>query len=651
MANYRFKNGRYERQASDGTWFEVTKNKDGLFTWTQPNGKKVVDKKKVTFKADPNSKKSGPKPKTTSGAGHTPSAPSNEFVNDVLKDISITYDKYARGFSRKWNTIVVPAYYRTKHKVGNFFDDLLGNNSRNYSSNPNSQSNSQGDSQDNSNKKLKPHQYVQKWSQDTVTVPDVLTPENWKGNLIDLTGYNFKIENRGNQNNGNYQEKYLLMSEPLVQKKSKYIPFSVPYTQTASWFKNPKNKYVGDEEYVDEDWNRDNKVSVSNLTYFAGIDNGKLKIDSLPNFEDNQLLMPALNKASDVVSDEIEEGKKYLIVDDRGKVMFVPTTRGDFEMYAHNADSVKRFLKTAVNPKKITMDNGAYDHFVRIDNPEKNGWTTYHNGGYGANSVARGDGQVLVGYKKRGGRLIPKCQDGSELHPFPLSEIEVYPSKVKPEPFIPFNYIPKGTPNYRGMVIHNGKPVKAIDYRTGLPTRECAMFANSILTDDPNYEEGWGHAWTRSMLDEYLINGYDHLGAKPDTYNLNKILKRNNDAADYVLNNIPMGDLNKNQIYKAHMYYTNSKKHQQAYDEGENGITSTHTGNMFYNHNTDQWEVVHNIDGNVYLNNLTDILGGNNKLGFGITAISLAQKTPKPVKPVKSASTKINKKNNKNKRK
>jgi hypothetical protein len=102
--------------------------------------------------------------------------------------------------------------------------------------------------------------------------------------------------------------------------------------------------------------------------------------------------MPALNKASDVVSDEIEEGKKYLIVDDRGKVMFVPTTRGDFEMYAHNADSVKRFLKTAVNPKKITMDNGAYDHFVRIDNPEKNGWTTYHNGGYGAKSVARGDG-------------------------------------------------------------------------------------------------------------------------------------------------------------------------------------------------------------------------------------------------------------------
>jgi hypothetical protein len=99
------------------------------------------------------------------------------------------------------------------------------------------------------------------------------------------------------------------------------------------------------------------------------------------------------------------------------------------------------------------------------------------------------------------------------------------------------------------------------------------------------------------------------------------------------------------------MYYTNSKKHQQAYDEGENGITSTHTGNMFYNHNTDQWEVVHNIDGNVYLNNLTDILGGNNKLGFGITAISLAQKTPKPVKPVKPASTKINKKNNKNKRK
>lgn len=47
MANYKYENGKYYRQSSNGTWFEVTKDEDGKFTWIQPDGQRVYDSKGV----------------------------------------------------------------------------------------------------------------------------------------------------------------------------------------------------------------------------------------------------------------------------------------------------------------------------------------------------------------------------------------------------------------------------------------------------------------------------------------------------------------------------------------------------------------------------------------------------------------------------
>lgn len=43
MANYKFENGNYYRQSSDGQWFKVNRNKDGYLTWTQPDGRAVTE--------------------------------------------------------------------------------------------------------------------------------------------------------------------------------------------------------------------------------------------------------------------------------------------------------------------------------------------------------------------------------------------------------------------------------------------------------------------------------------------------------------------------------------------------------------------------------------------------------------------------------
>lgn len=47
MANYKYENGNYYRQSTNGTWFKVSRNNDGYLTWTQSDGKQVYDN---TFK-------------------------------------------------------------------------------------------------------------------------------------------------------------------------------------------------------------------------------------------------------------------------------------------------------------------------------------------------------------------------------------------------------------------------------------------------------------------------------------------------------------------------------------------------------------------------------------------------------------------------
>lgn len=46
MSEFVKKGNKYFRNNSDGTQTEVTPTKDGYFTWTQPDGKKVRSQKK-----------------------------------------------------------------------------------------------------------------------------------------------------------------------------------------------------------------------------------------------------------------------------------------------------------------------------------------------------------------------------------------------------------------------------------------------------------------------------------------------------------------------------------------------------------------------------------------------------------------------------
>ena len=45
MGKYKYENGKYYRQASNGNWFEVTRDANGIFYWIQPDGKRVYDSK------------------------------------------------------------------------------------------------------------------------------------------------------------------------------------------------------------------------------------------------------------------------------------------------------------------------------------------------------------------------------------------------------------------------------------------------------------------------------------------------------------------------------------------------------------------------------------------------------------------------------
>lgn len=44
MANYKYENNNYYRQATNGKWFKVDRDKDGYLTWTQPDGTKIHER-------------------------------------------------------------------------------------------------------------------------------------------------------------------------------------------------------------------------------------------------------------------------------------------------------------------------------------------------------------------------------------------------------------------------------------------------------------------------------------------------------------------------------------------------------------------------------------------------------------------------------
>jgi hypothetical protein len=192
------------------------------------------------------------------------------------------------------------------------------------------------------------------------------------------------------------------------------------------------------------------------------------------------------------------------------------------------------------------------------------------------------------------------------------------------------------SPNQVKGSVHNNKAYAwDAETQSWKPTLWCAQWANDSLrhyTDEkgrPRYtgDEISGHAWTRlgSGTAKMIYSGYDNNDYDRKAYSSEASNTRNHTAADNVKNNFNVNSLDKHKVYLVNMYYNGSDKKQVAWEDGVDGVTGTHTGNLFFNPNTNSWQISHNIHGKVYTDSYNDTLGGNNKKGYGVTAIAEAR--------------------------
>jgi len=77
--------------------------------------------------------------------------------------------------------------------------------------------------------------------------------------------------------------------------------------------------------------------------------------------------------------------------------------------------------------------------------------------------------------------------------------------------------------------------------------------------------------------------------------------------------------LDKDSMYSVGMYYMGSPSQEKAYNEGSDGATNTHTGNLMFDKNLNDWIVRHNIHGTEITNRYSDVLGSKGK--YGITGV------------------------------
>lgn len=144
----------------------------------------------------------------------------------------------------------------------------------------------------------------------------------------------------------------------------------------------------------------------------------------------------------------------------------------------------------------------------------------------------------------------------------------------------------------------------------------CAQYGNCVLRDKGYISNG--HAWTRHGNQKTIYSGYN-VANRPKTYDRDAVVKYNLEAANNVVNNFDFNTLDKNSVYTVGMFYKGSPAQEQAYNEGVGGVANTHTGNLFWNPETNSWVVEHNIHGTAYTNEVRDVIGTRG--AYGITGI------------------------------
>ena len=88
----------------------------------------------------------------------------------------------------------------------------------------------------------------------------------------------------------------------------------------------------------------------------------------------------------------------------------------------------------------------------------------------------------------------------------------------------------------------------------------------------------------------------------------------NYNAADNLANKLDTTTLNRNLDYPINLYYSDSPYAREAFNDGTQGRTGSHTG--YLRSINGSWKLIHNVHQNVRQNNLPDVLGSKNETGI-----------------------------------
>lgn len=164
----------------------------------------------------------------------------------------------------------------------------------------------------------------------------------------------------------------------------------------------------------------------------------------------------------------------------------------------------------------------------------------------------------------------------------------------------------------------------------------CAKYANDSLKGHKDTkgrrlyssDNIGGHAWTRLLAgkdSKMIYSGYDSEDYDRTKFSNAASDARNFKAADKLLKEFDSKTLDPNKIYMVNMFYKGSPSRKQAWEEALGGTTGTHTGNLYFNKDTNKWHVSHNIHGTVYDDDFIKIQGSRGR--YGVTAIAEAPAT------------------------
>lgn len=176
----------------------------------------------------------------------------------------------------------------------------------------------------------------------------------------------------------------------------------------------------------------------------------------------------------------------------------------------------------------------------------------------------------------------------------------------------------------------------------GATTEECAEWANNVLLNARypdgsrmySYKEVGGDAWNRSTAGEnskIIYNGFDTIQL-PKNATKTQLQRNNRKAVKNFASGFNMQSLDPNKNYAVTFSYYSSPNVKKAYDTMSNqnkNITSTHTGNAYYDSPSNSWRVRHNIHGYLYDDKLSDVIGTKNPQ-YGVSAIAELTKNMSP---------------------